>query len=596
MSKNFIFILALGILSPLLLCAAVDDEPISINLEAYGGTESILLIWDLPPENDIASIQLFRSNDIISFFEIINLDEMITDRYLDKNVQAGDLMFYRIEIQMFDGTLYSSPFQTPALARPLDTLEKERIMESIVNEYPETIFFIDEIVDIHSFNSALCYDFFVKQFPIKIENIHILQMYLVTEEVDFSSFIDVFTLEGLKGIKFLFDDFDIEVIENYIDDSFQKLEPIYRQNLLLSPAEWNVEKLNLLRIITAKFEAGRDIYYKDQIFLESLPEMRIAGLIKDAETVKVQLIQIVETASPIQLKNGDETVEVNLFENPTTTLIPETWDYVELWLDNRLLQSVPMIYEKGTMTISLDDQYIFNDESHTVQTIKSIPDHEYELNEIGFKSFDNKLSIEIAGQSEGFKELGVFIDDSLLFEWRTSPSFNISYLDSSSILPDNKHFGWLHLCQFENNKWEIIESRPLKLDSTYHEGKVPDLGGWSELSFITFGEANDITKSIQVSQMIPEIFALYQNYPNPFNSSTKITFDLLEASVVSLFVTDARGRKLTVFLDEVFLTNGAYSFNWSGEFHSSGVYFITIQAQAGEFLPVVMSRKMIYLK
>ncbi len=596
MSKNFIFILALGILSPLLLVSAAEEESVSINLEAYGGAESILLIWDLPPENDISSIQLFRSNDLTSFFEIIDLDEMITDRYLDKNVQAGELLFYRIEVQMFDGTVYSSPFQTPALARLFDSPEKERIIESIANEYPETIFSIDEIVDIYSFNSALIHDFFVKQFPIEIENIQVLQMYLLTEEVEFSSFIDLFTLEDLKVLKFLFDDFDIEVVEKYMDDSFQKLEPIYRQNLLLSPAEWNMEKLNLLKVITAKLDSGKDIYYEDQVFLESLPEIRIDGLIKNEDTLKVHIIQFVETTSSILLKNGEETVEVNLFENSKTAIIPKTWDNVELWLDNRLIQSVPVIYEKGTMTISLDNQFIFDDESYTVQTLRSIPNHEYEINEIGFKSSDNKLSVEIAGQSEGFKELGVFIDDSLLFELKTAPVFNVSYFDSSLILPENVYSGWLHLCQFENDKWEIIESRPLKLDSSYHEGKVPDRGSWSELSFMSFGEANDITKSTQVTQMIPDIFALYQNYPNPFNASTKITFDLLEASVVSLFVTDARGRKLDVFLDEVFLTNGAYSFNWSGEFHSSGVYFFTVEAQSAEYLPVVMSRKMIYLK
>ncbi len=588
--------MALGILSPLLLCAAVKEKSVSINLEAYGGAESILLIWDLPNEDNIASIQLFRSSDLMSSYEIIDLDETIRDRYLDRNVQTGELLFYRIEIQMFDGTVYSSPFKTPALARPLDMLEKERIIESNVNEYPETIFSIDEIVNIHSFNSTLLHDYFVKQFPLEIENIQILQMYLLMEEVDFSSFINVFSLEDLKVLKFLFDDFDKEVIENYIDDSFQKLEPIFRQNLLLSPAEWNREKLDLLRVITTKLKAGKDIYYEDQVFLESLPEMRIAGLIRGEDTLKVQIIQLVETASPVQLKNGDESVEVNLFENPVITIIPNTWEYVELWLNNKLIQSVPVIYEKGTMTISLDNQFIFDDESRTVQIIRSIPDHEYELNEIGFKSFNNKLSIEISGQSEGFNELGVFIDDSLLFEWETSPTFNLSYLDSSSILTENRDFNWLHLCQYENDKWEIIESRPLKLDSSYHEGKVPDMGSWSELSFVTFGEANDITKSTQVTQMIPEIFALYQNYPNPFNSSTKITFDLLEESVVSLFVTDARGRKLDIFLDEVFLENGTYSFNWSGEFRSSGVYFITVEAQSAEYLPVVMSRKMIYLK
>ena len=169
--------MALGILSPLLLCAAVKEKSVSINLEAYGGAESILLIWDLPNEDNIASIQLFRSSDLMSSYEIIDLDETIRDRYLDRNVQAGELLFYRIEIQMFDGTVYSSPFKTPALARPLDMLEKERIIESNVNEYPETIFSIDEIVNIHSFNSTLLHDYFVKQFPLEIENIQILQMY-----------------------------------------------------------------------------------------------------------------------------------------------------------------------------------------------------------------------------------------------------------------------------------------------------------------------------------------------------------------------------------------------------------------------------------
>jgi len=596
MSKNFIFILALGILSPFLLYAAEEDEPISVNLEAYGGTESVLLIWDLPPEEDIASIQLFRSNDLISFFEITDLDEIITDRYLDKNVQTGDLMFYRIEILLYDGTLYSSPFQTPALARPIDPLESEGIIESIEYEYPEMFSFIDEIVDIHSFNSALFHDYFVKQLQVEIENINILQMYLLTEELDFTSFIDVFTFEELRDLEFFFNDFNIEGIKVYTDDSFQKLEPIYRQNLLFSPEEWNEEKLKLLQIITGKFETGREIYNNDRIFLESLPEWRITGIVKDEDTVEVHLVQIVETDSPILLKNGEETVDVNLLENISSTNIPGTWEYVELWVAERLIQSVPLIYEKGTMTISLDDQYIFHDESYDVQTIRSISNHDYEINEIGFNSFDNKLSIEIAGLSDGFNELGIFIGDSLLFELETSPAFYVSFLDSSSILSENKHFEWLHLCQFENTKWRIIESRPLTLDSSYHEGKVPDLGSWSELSFTTFGETNDITKSTQANQMIPEIFALYQNYPNPFNSSTKISFDLLENSVVSLFVTDARGRKLDIFLDEVFLTTSTYSFDWSGEFYSSGVYFITIQAQTGEFLPVVMSRKMIYLK
>ncbi len=144
--------------------------------------------------------------------------------------------------------------------------------------------------------------------------------------------------------------------------------------------------------------------------------------------------------------------------------------------------------------------------------------------------------------------------------------------------------------------WKILESRPLNFNETFHESKVPDLGTWTTLSFSSFGESNDITRAKEHKQFIPEILALYQNYPNPFNASTNITFDLLEEATVSLYVADARGRKLQVFLEEIFLEKGFYSFDWSAEYQSSGVYFITLQAQTGEYLPVVMSRKMIYLK
>jgi len=97
-------------------------------------------------------------------------------------------------------------------------------------------------------------------------------------------------------------------------------------------------------------------------------------------------------------------------------------------------------------------------------------------------------------------------------------------------------------------------------------------------------------------QIVPDKFFVSQNYPNPFNSSTNITFDLLEEATVSLYVADAKGRKLRIYLDEIFLEKGFYSFDWSAEFQSSGIYFIILQAQTRDYLPVAMSRKMIYLK
>ena len=41
---------------------------------------------------------------------------------------------------------------------------------------------------------------------------------------------------------------------------------------------------------------------------------------------------------------------------------------------------------------------------------------------------------------------------------------------------------------------------------------------------------------------------------------------------------------------------GIYNYLWEGENLSSGIYFITLQAEVNNIQPVVFSRKMIYLK
>jgi len=333
-----------------------------------------------------------------------------------------------------------------------------------------------------------------------------------------------------------------------------------------------------------------------EALLESLPGVRMTGMVNDGENIKVDLTPLSNQISIVYLKSDNESIEGILVDSSATVIIPETWNHIELWINDMMVQSIPLLHEIGALTISLDGQCIFQDEVQSTRTMKSIPDYSFELNEIGYNFTDKKFNVEMAGYSDAFTEMGVFFNDSLLFEWNVSPKLNVVYIDSSSILPDNLQFGWLHLCEYVDDQWVIVESCPLDLNQSFHRGKVPDLGTWSEISFRTFGVTNDITQNTESKELIPEIFALYQNYPNPFNSTTKIKFDLLEESVVSLYVSDARGRKLEIFLDDVFLVNGIYSFNWSGEFHSSGVYFITLEAQSGEYLPVVMSRKMIYLK
>ncbi len=590
--------MALGILFPFLLFGAEDQERASIKLEAHGGPGSILLTWDLPQHEMIAGIRIFRSNDMMSSYEIIDLDGLITDRYLDRDVLVNDLIFYRVEIETFDGMIYSSSHQTPALARSKDARQIERIMAELQQSYPMTISTHGEITDIHEYKSVLIHDFILDQIPVEISQLHLLQVFLLVDELAFDSFLNVLSISDFKACGLLFDAYDPVAMQDYIEQAFNDLEVLFRQQVLITPVEWQHEKTELIERLDNKLSAGVDIYRDDVTFLESLLPVRITSMAKDSSGINLSLYQFTGQVSSIELLMHEELLSLpNTDNNSQTIAIPGHWEFVDLLVEGQVIQSLPVVQEDGLLTLSLDDQYIFADEISDLRTIRSIPEQDFQLNEIAYNATDQKLAVEIAGHADWPTELGLFINDSLVWNWNSPPGFEVSFVDSNWTLQTSKDFGWFHLCQIdENDTWEILESRPLNLLKSFHESKVPDLGTWTTLSFSSFGESNDITRAKEYKQLIPEIFALYQNYPNPFNASTNITFDLLEEATVSLYVADARGRKLQVFLEEIFLEKGFYTFDWSAEYQSSGVYFITLQAQTGEYLPVVMSRKMIYLK
>ncbi len=82
---------------------------------------------------------------------------------------------------------------------------------------------------------------------------------------------------------------------------------------------------------------------------------------------------------------------------------------------------------------------------------------------------------------------------------------------------------------------------------------------------------------LMTTEILPQTFKLSQNYPNPFNATTKIDFDLPEASHVRLDIYDITGKKVCTLLDED-RQAGYYSLNWDGtdsnhKVVSSGVYF-----------------------
>ncbi len=85
------------------------------------------------------------------------------------------------------------------------------------------------------------------------------------------------------------------------------------------------------------------------------------------------------------------------------------------------------------------------------------------------------------------------------------------------------------------------------------------------------------TAVVQVTEAPKVVFAykLEQNYPNPFNPSTKITFSIKEAGLVSLKVYDLLGREVATLVNER-RSAGIYDVNFNAGALGSGVYFYTL--------------------
>jgi hypothetical protein len=98
-------------------------------------------------------------------------------------------------------------------------------------------------------------------------------------------------------------------------------------------------------------------------------------------------------------------------------------------------------------------------------------------------------------------------------------------------------------------------------------------------------------KGVERGKTLPTEFSLYQNYPNPFNPTTIITFDLPQASKVTLKIFNPLGEELATLVSDD-LPSGSYEYKWSRPAGlASGIYLYRLQTE--EF---VETRKMVLMK
>jgi hypothetical protein len=94
---------------------------------------------------------------------------------------------------------------------------------------------------------------------------------------------------------------------------------------------------------------------------------------------------------------------------------------------------------------------------------------------------------------------------------------------------------------------------------------------------ITVTQPQTVTGIKETGENIPAGFNLEQNYPNPFNPSTRISYQLPNASRVSLKVYDMLGREVSTLVNNE-QNAGYHEVMFDGSKLSSGVYFFRMQA------------------
>jgi hypothetical protein len=103
------------------------------------------------------------------------------------------------------------------------------------------------------------------------------------------------------------------------------------------------------------------------------------------------------------------------------------------------------------------------------------------------------------------------------------------------------------------------------------------LMGYGGTYYNIFVDTNFNPTNVHLSSgTVPAEYKMYQNYPNPFNPSTRIKFDIPQASDVNLAVYNSAGMQIGELVNER-LSAGSYETEFRGDKVSSGIYFAVIK-------------------
>lgn len=584
---SVLFIFGLGFASG--ADAPPTYSPLDINIQE--GEGSILLSWEIPDTIMIQEIRLYKKTSYLSEFNSFELLDPKLDRYLDTNCIEGDRYFYYLEILDVFGRVLSSPSEHTVFGTCLETQ-----LELFQSRLPESL------------------PSFVKQ--KQNEWIHTIMPHLTINTIQ--SFIDMIHLDKVTPYAWLeqLPLNDLPLLENdfsqihnvlgqsFLLDSMEVYKKSLQNHFMLFDDEWEDQIGKLEEHLLSNMNHLNDIYSRNLTLLGEMSPARLVNIYQENGHQYTSILIIREQDiywDELLLMNGDTYINISyqdsLAQDQTIRQqIPNEWVDVSLIHRGERVQFIPIKPDVNHLNISWRDElYVTHD---MIPWKVELNPESCELNEL---SFSNSLfQIEILINTPDFTPYEFWVSEQPVFEWTTPIHAESAYIDTffSFDARDTSKVHWARWVKTTDliPSNEYVEWIPIFMDSNHHMAKYPDGGRWETDSDFTFGRSNVIETSYEQNVSIPELFVLYQNFPNPFNAETRISFDLLEESMVSLFIFDANGRIIEQFLDKELLQPGAFFYSWNADNHPTGIYFFTIQAMVQGLEPVTFSRKMIYLK
>ena len=560
-----------------------------VSMEVFDGEGSLLLQWTYEDSIKAKEIRIYKRSSQQENFNLISTLGFNSDRYLDNNCKPLDRYFYFIEVIDERGRKYISDNIRPSFGA------------SMLIENSET-FSVSSTWDIIS---HLIYNSFNKYHSDVSDGTRKGILNLLSQNtVHRGSWVENYPMKHFSELKLLMEESPRFFPENKnLEEEIKVFEKKYRNKLLLTPQEWNSNISDLYSFTKEKWYLLVDSFqhYQDQI--DKIPPLIFSGSSNDNDVNEVFLFIInplkIEKNKTISLKYNDEIIDLQVLASFSTGsevrfVVPSEWEYAELIVEKKIIDRIDFI-ENEKILKTLDNDIV------PVKSINGLKQSRKRtniwINELYWNPNNTNLSIEVAGFNSEQQHI-IRLNNDVLWNVDLSYSFDMQYADSTFNLDLNKYTDpiILYFDLVKENTQETIEMIKIHPSAIINAQRFPDGEKWTNTKDNTFGSKNIEQRSSMNNSLIPELFVLYQNYPNPFNSNTRISFDLLQDATLSLYVTDATGRVKTIFSDKEFYVSGKYNFDWNAENFSTGVYFFTINAEIDGYLPVIYSRKMIYLK